>query len=150
MAELGEVLPVVKACQELMDTLDCDFVGLAFQNKIGPDIKWHVAVGNKNDKYNRSTVRYGKGIAGKVIASGRPLMITDFPNDIHGKILEHPIMLAEQLVSAYSAPMFFNGVPKGVLLVGKRSSYSFSDNEQAIVNKAAKSLEETVKISITF
>lgn len=144
MADLAEKPEVEEACRDLRNEVGCDFAALAIQNKIGPDVKWHYASGNRNDKYKRITVRYGKGIAGKVISTGRPLMVTDFPSDISGKVLEHPIMLAEQLISAYAAPVFFNGVPKGVLLIGKRNRHLYTEKEQESVRQKAKRLEEIV------
>ena len=61
------------------------------------------------------------------------------------KPLEYPIMLAEKLITAFAVPIHFNGLPKGVLLVGKRTNQSFSQNEQMTVLKAAKCLEEQIE-----
>lgn len=149
MADLAEKPEVVEVCKDLRNEVGCDFVALAIQNKIGHDVKWHFATGNRNDKYKRITVRYGKGISGKVISTGRPLMIADFPNDISGKVLEYPIMLAELLISAYAVPVFLNGVPKGVLLIGKRNSHLYTEKEQEAVKQKAKRLEEIVHDNIT-
>jgi nitrogen regulatory protein A len=145
MTELKELQPIVEACEKLKNEIEGEFVGLAIQNEVGPDIRWRYASGNLNDKYKRITVRYGKGIAGKVISSGSPMMIHDFPNGITGKAIEHPIMLAEKLVSSYAVPLFFNGVPKGVLLIGKRDRYIFSESEQGTVKETATLLEMALK-----
>lgn len=130
-----------KLCEKVLTEIKCDFAGLALQNSDGPDVKWHYAAGNSNNKYMRITVRYGKGIAGKVIATGRPMLIENFPHQISGKPLEFPIMLAERLVTAFAVPIYFNSLPKGVLLVGKRINQPFSKSEQAAVLEAAKCLE---------
>ncbi|WP_338471556.1 GAF domain-containing protein [Niallia sp. XMNu-256] len=131
-----------KFCESVLTDIECDFVGLALQNSDGPDVKWHYAAGNSNKKYMRITVRYGKGIAGKVIATGRPITVEEFPRHISGKPLEYPIMLAEKLVTAFAVPIHFNSLPKGVLLVGKRTNHPFTKSEQTTVLKAAKYLEE--------
>lgn len=131
-----------KFCEEVLAEIKCDFVGLALQNSDGPDVKWHYAAGNSNNKYRKITVRYGKGIAGKVIATGRSMTVEGFPYNISGKALEYPIMLAEKLVTACAVPIHFNSLPKGVLLVGKRTNHPFSKSEQLAVQKAAKCLEE--------
>jgi signal transduction histidine kinase len=133
---------VVQSCDQLLNQINCDFVGLAIQNNRGPDIRWHYAVGNRNEKYKKITVRYGKGIAGKVISTGSPMMIDHFPNHILGKAIEYPIMLAEKLISTYAVPIFLNSSPKGALLVGRRSSYTFLENERLIVQDFAKNMEE--------
>ncbi|MFJ5716159.1 GAF domain-containing protein [Neobacillus sp. NPDC093127] len=142
MTEIRKLRPVLEVCDSLMVEAGCDFVGLAIQNTVGPDVRWHYAAGNLNDKYERITVRFGKGIAGKIISSGSAMMLADFPNDIFGKVTDYPIMLAEKLVSSYAVPLFFNAVPKGVLLIGKRESFTFPDYIQQQVKDAAEALEQ--------
>lgn len=139
MSQVNEV------CEALKKRIGCEFVALALQNEIGPDVMWHYASGNLNDKYKRITVRFGKGVAGKIISSGSPMMLIDFPNDIYGKVTDHPIMLAEKLVSCYAVPIFFNSSPKGVLLVGKREKYTFSEDDQEMVQDAALVLEQILQ-----
>src|SRR6478736_2330223 len=106
MKEIRDIQGVVETCDNLMKEASCDFVGLALQDETGLNIRWHYAIGNLNEKYRLISVRFGKGIAGKVISSGSPIMIEDFPNNINGKPLEQPIMLAENLVSSYAIPLF--------------------------------------------
>jgi nitrogen regulatory protein A len=148
MDEMKECNIAGQACTDLQQDIGAEFVGLAIQNEVGPDVRWHCCAGNLNDKYKRITVRYGKGIAGRVISSGSPMMITRFPEQILGKSTDYPIMLAEKLVSSYAVPLFFNGVPKGVLLVGHREEYNFSEEEQQLVKKSAIYLEEAIKSHI--
>ena len=142
MENLSTNKPVLTICYELQRELPCDFVGIAIQNENGPDVQWHLAVGNENDKYKRITVRYGKGIAGRVISTGRPIEVADFPHGILGKVLEHPIMLAEKLISAYAVPIHYRNIPKGVLLVGRRREKAFSDQEKLTVRQSAGLLEK--------
>jgi nitrogen regulatory protein A len=148
MTEIIENHAVMEVCDQLLKEVGCDFVALALQNEVGPDVRWHYASGNVNDKYKRITVRFGKGIAGKVISSGSPMMMRDFPNDIYGKVTDHPIMLAEKLVSCYAVPLFFYASAKGVLLVGKRVSYSFPESEQGKVKRSAETLEQLLRSHI--
>ncbi|WP_394140366.1 GAF domain-containing protein [Cytobacillus oceanisediminis] len=131
-----------QACEKVLSELECDFVGLALQNTDGPDVRWHYAAGNSNEKYKRITVRYGKGIAGKVISTGRPMYLENFPENISGKALEYPIMLAESLNFAYAVPIHFKGIPKGVLLIGNRTGQPINEGEQSTVRSAARRLEE--------
>jgi nitrogen regulatory protein A len=142
MKEIKELQSVIEVCNSLMAVVDCEFVALALQNEVGPDVRWHYAVGNLNDKYKRITVRFGKGIAGKIISSGSPMMMIDFPEGIIGKVTDYPIMLAEKLVSTYAVPLFFNAVPKGVLLIGNRKASTFTEMEQQHVKESAQALEQ--------
>lgn len=148
MTELRELPAVIEVCDSLKTAINCEFVGLAIQKETGPDVSWHYASGNLNDKYKRITVRFGKGIAGKIISSGSPMMITEFPKEINGKVTDYPIMLAEKLVSTYAVPLFFNDVPKGVLLVGKRETYVFDEEAKEKVNDSALVLEQLLKEQI--
>jgi len=148
MTEIKGMSEVNEICEGLKNRISCEFVALALQNEVGPDVSWHYASGNLNEKYKRITVRFGKGIAGKIISSGSPMMVIDFPNDIYGKITDHPIMLAEKLVSCYAVPLFFNSLPKGVLLVGKRQTYTFSEDDQEMVQDAALELEQILQNQI--
>lgn len=142
MKEIKELHAVIEVCGRLQSEVGCDFVALAMQNEVGPDVKWHYASGNLNEKFKRITVRFGKGIAGKIISSGSPMMLTDFPKGILGKVTDYPIMLAEKLVSAYAVPLFFNGAPKGVLLIGNRKNTTLKDTEQQHVSETAQDLEQ--------
>ncbi|MED4202414.1 GAF domain-containing protein [Neobacillus mesonae] len=148
MTELRELPSIIEICEKLKTAAGCDFVGLALQNEIGPDVRWHYASGNLNDKYKRITVRFGKGIAGKIISSGSTMMITDFPKHINGKVTDYPIMLAEKLVSSYAVPLFFNGVPKGVLLIGRRESHVYCEDVQQMADDSALVLEQLLKEQI--
>lgn len=135
---------IMDICVKTLHEVNCDFVGFAFQNQIGPDIKWHVVAGNQNEKYKHITLRYGKGIAGRVISTGSPMTIEDFPHDILGKALEYPIMLAEKLIFAYAVPIHLNGVPKGVFLIGQRLRKGLSEEEKKVIIIQARSIEDTI------
>ena len=138
---MNQSLEIAHTCESILSTIATDFVGLALQNREGPDVRWHYAAGNSNDKYKKITVRYGKGIAGKVISTGSSITINNFPENIHGKALEYPIMLAEKLIYAFAVPIFYKGAPKGVLLVGRRTNTPITEDEQNIVRQAAQTLE---------
>jgi nitrogen regulatory protein A len=142
MKEIMELQSVIKVCDSLMAEVSCEFVALALQNEVGPDVRWHYAAGNLNDKYKRITVRFGKGIAGKIISTGSPMMMSDFPTGIMGKVTDYPIMLAEKLVSTYAVPLSFNAVPKGVLLIGNRKASTFTEMAQQHVRESAQALEQ--------
>lgn len=144
---MGSILIELKGisieCEALLTSINADFVGFALKNKENSDVKWLFAAGNSNEKYKRITVRYGKGIAGKVISTGRPITIHNFPHGIPGKPLDYPVMLAEKLIYAYAVPLFLNGVAKGVLLVGRRTNTPLTDSERVKVNQTANLLENT-------
>jgi nitrogen regulatory protein A len=141
---------IIEKCNQLSKELGCDFVGLAIYNKIGKDLCWRYVVGNRNDKFERIVVRYGKGMAGQVIRTARPMVITSFPNDITGKPTEYPIMLAEQLISAVALPVFSERIPWGVLLAGNRSETGFTGKQEEIVKQMAIQIEALISEGKTY
>jgi len=128
-------------CRQLAKVLPCDFVGLAAYDQSEDHIRWKYAVGNRNMKYERIIVRYGKGIAGRVIQTGSPIMISSFPKDSIGKSTDYPIMLAERLVSCIAVPIYYEQIPWGVLLGGNRTEHQFSEDQQHIIQKTAHQIE---------
>ncbi|OCA85130.1 GAF domain-containing protein [Pseudobacillus wudalianchiensis] len=142
----GEEQQVLRLFDQLRERISIDFVALAFQNVKGTDITWRYAAGNSNDKYKRITVRYGKGVAGKVILTGRSILVEEFPHNISGTVLDYPIMLAEKLVSVYAVPLFPFNHPKGVLLIGRRNKAIFTKREQLDVQMFAEDLESIIMI----
>ncbi|WP_174731535.1 GAF domain-containing protein [Mesobacillus harenae] len=144
MRNLRNFQPAADACAKLRIEIGSDFAGLAIQNENTPDVSWHQAAGNRNDKYKKINVRFGKGIAGRVISTGRPMSVVHFPNDILGKALDYPIMLAENLQSAYAVPLVFNQVQRGVLLVGNRQEHIFTEEAKEAVARTAAELQELI------
>ncbi|WP_080845840.1 GAF domain-containing protein [Cytobacillus gottheilii] len=137
---------ILHVLEELLSNVPCEFAAIAIQIPKGTDVKWKHAAGNLNDKYKRITLRYGKGIAGRVISTGTPIHLDRFPENIIGRDLEYPIMLAEKLISAYAVPIPLNGSAKGVLLIGRRVRQPFQLKEQKAVRDYTSKLEKMVFI----
>ncbi|QVY59969.1 GAF domain-containing protein [Cytobacillus gottheilii] len=135
---------ILQMLNDLLVDIPCEFAAIAIQIPKGSDVKWKHAAGNLNDKYKRITLRYGKGIAGRVISTGTPIHLDRFPDNIIGRDLEYPIMLAEKLISAYAVPIILNGSAKGVLLVGRRVKKPFQLHEQKAVRDYTSKLEKVV------
>jgi nitrogen regulatory protein A len=148
MQMINQDQQIVTLCNEIVTKLPSEFVGLAIYNFVDKELKWKYAIGNRNDKYKRIVVRYGKGIAGQVIRSGSSIMISSFPNYIKGKPTEYPIMLAEQLVSAVAVPVFYQQSPWGVLLAGNRNEYTFSSDQLMLLKRKALEVENIINKSI--
>ncbi|APC46929.1 hypothetical protein BME96_01415 [Virgibacillus halodenitrificans] len=129
-------------CNMLRENMQIDFVGIALQQTEGLNITWPFVSGNTTNKYKYITVRYGKGIAGKVISTGAALSIDSFPDGISGKPTEYPIMLAERLFAVYAVPINFKGMPKGALLAGMRSPIVWSDTNIKQVKQMTTEIEK--------
>ena len=123
-----------------------EFLGIALQKQNELDIGWPFVKGNHTEKHKWINVRYGKGIAGKVISTDRPMQLIDFPNDIIGISTDYPIMLAEKLTSSYAVPLRVEGAPKGVLMVGCRHSHVFSEQDHKELQELARELEKLLPL----
>ncbi|WP_143262138.1 GAF domain-containing protein [Sediminibacillus massiliensis] len=133
-------------CEQLRESTACDFVGVALQKYDELDVIWPFVHGNSNEKYKYITVRYGKGIAGKVIATSGIMTIERFPEDIIGKSTDYPIMLAERMVAAMASPLLWKGIPKGAVLIGYRQNHIFTDNEGEKLLKATRKMETLLPV----
>ncbi|MCS4486125.1 nitrate respiration regulation accessory nitrate sensor NreA [Staphylococcus americanisciuri] len=100
-----------------------DFAGIALstENHVGTKIKWRYVSGNLNERYRRIELRYGRGVAGNVMKTGKPMMIHDASEQqIQSTLFNYPILISEQLTSIIAIPLWHHHRVKGVLLFGQR------------------------------
>lgn len=84
--------------------------------------KWEYVVGNRSSRYKKIVLQTGKGVAGKVFKSGRPLLVEDVETELSNlDLFDYPIVVAEGLTSFGAIPLYKNNRVKGVLLVAFRS-----------------------------
>jgi len=123
---------------QLRGLLSCDFAGLAWsENHL---ITWKVVSGNRNERYKKIILRSGKGIAGQVFRSGRPMIVESFDSNAQLDMKDFPIMLAENLVSGAAVPVIIDRKVKGVLLVGSRSFRSSYSLDIDLISSFAEQL----------
>ncbi len=100
-----------------------DFVSLAFEQSAsnGFVITWQYASGNLNNRYKRIVLQSGRGIAGIVFKTGKPMVVpnvlTLLPQE---ELFNYPILVSERLRSLAALPLFQHDRVAGVLLVGYR------------------------------
>jgi nitrogen regulatory protein A len=135
---------------QLRGLLSCEFAGLAWsENNI---VRWKVVSGNRNDRYRKIILRSGKGIAGQVLRSGRPMTVDCTECKFQYDMKDFPIMLAEGLMSAAAVPVTLNNKVLGILLVGNRSPRTYLSHEIELVSSFAEqlgSLMQTRKENLT-
>ncbi len=125
--------------RKLAEEMPCDFVGVATCNSPDRQSKWTFVVGNRNDKYKRITVRYGRGIAGNVIKTGVPFVIQSLDQV---DVTDFPIMLAEKLASCIAVPIFKNEKVWGVLLAGHRDMVRYEKSSIQTVKATAEQIQQ--------
>ncbi len=132
--DIGAVL------NELRRLTAADFAALAWADTDEQTIRWKYASGNRNDRYKRIVLRLGKGIAGKVMRSGRPIVMNSFSPTSGDDPREYPILLAENLKSTVSVPVLINGRVLGALLIGCRIERDFETKMVELVCNFAEQL----------
>ncbi|MFC4767097.1 GAF domain-containing protein [Effusibacillus consociatus] len=125
---------------ELRRLTDTDFAALAWSGDNDRAIRWKYASGNRNDRYKRIGLQVGKGVAGKVMRSGRPMVVESFSPQKGDDPREYPILLAENLKSIISVPVIIENRIRGVLLVGCRHPRTFTAELVELVSSVAEQL----------
>ncbi|MBC6316350.1 GAF domain-containing protein [Listeria grandensis] len=110
---------------ELIDIrlqLGLDFVGIATAIAAGgqKEIRWKYVAGNRNERYQKIVLQVGKGIAGIVWRTARPMIAEDLKNDRLAPLQEYPIALTENLASIIAVPITVEDTVIGVMLGGYR------------------------------
>lgn len=109
---------------KLRDRFQFDFVSMALVQPAEDRfvLTWQYASGNINDRYKRIVLHSGKGIAGIVFKTGKPMLIQNVNADIESRdLFNYPIIVAEQLKSLGAVPLWDGTRVMGVLLVGYRA-----------------------------
>lgn len=104
---------------------DFDFVSLALVQSAERrfELRWTFSIGNKTDRFRKIVLQSGKGVAGRVFKTGKPMLIEDVSVEIdHGNLFNYPIVVAEGLRSFGAIPLYKYNRVKGVLLAGYRES----------------------------
>lgn len=128
------------ALERLKIETEADFVALALYDPEQREIRWRVAYGALSERYKAIAIRMGKGIAGDVLSTGRPVLIHTFPEDVTSEPLEYPIMIIEKLVSCYAAPVGEERNVFGALMIGDRLGRVFPHGDRESVNRAARAI----------
>lgn len=100
-----------------------DFASLAFAQSAKDQfvITWQYVSGNTNDRYKRIQLQSGKGIAGMVFKTGKPMLVLDVAEQLDQRErFQYPIIVSERLCSLAAIPLFQLDRVTGVLLVGYR------------------------------
>lgn len=128
--------------QEQLDlirsTYGVDFVGLAMTSEYPAHfhIKWQYVSGNLNHRYQNIVLRSGRGIAGIVIKSGKPIEIRDLKESpYHDQLFNYPIVQSEQLTSLLAIPLWKKYRVYGVLLLGQRDEKQFPEIDMNDFNR---------------
>lgn len=114
---------------QLREKMGYDFVSLAFAQSEadGFVLTWQYASGNLNNRYKRIVLQSGKGIAGIVYKTGKPMLVEDVADELNpGDLFNYPILISERLTSLAAIPLYRFERVEGILLAGYRENSRFT------------------------
>jgi len=109
--------------EQLQSFFGFDFVALALVESAEMRFaqKWKYVTGNRSNRYRRITLQTGKGVAGHVFKSGKPLLVHDRDVELDSMdLFNYPLIIAEDLKSFGAIPLYKYNRVDGVLLVAYR------------------------------
>ena len=108
--------------RQVRECFGFDFVGIATVLESRRQLlTWVCATGSKNTDYRRIVLEPGKGVAGGVFQSGRPMIIQNAVKDLSPRQrVEHPIIISEELVSLLALPLWRESRVGGILMMAYR------------------------------
>lgn len=116
--------------ERIQQSFSFDFVGIALIQS--PDrnfeLRWTNVVGNRSERYRRIVLQSGKGVAGLVFKTGKPIYVGDAEKDLSpDDLFNYPIITTEKLKSFGAVPLYKYNRVKGVLLVGFRTKRKLTE-----------------------
>ncbi|AQQ51935.1 GAF domain-containing protein [Planococcus lenghuensis] len=119
-----------KEMERLQTALGCDLVALACVEPAEQQyvLKWQYAAGNLNDRFKRVVLQSGKGVAGLVFKTGKPILLPTVTEFVQKDgLFNYPIIKSEKLKSVAAVPIWNHGRVAGVLLSGSREEYGINE-----------------------
>lgn len=127
-----------------------DFAALALGVSDGRLFRWTLVSGNETERSETMMFRSGRGVGGLAIRVGRTIVWNENDAAMDHLYRECPLMLAERLRSAVTAPVVVQRENRGVVLVGSRTGYLFTREDMAAVTLAARRIEELTEANRFF
>ncbi|MCG7343607.1 GAF domain-containing protein [Sporosarcina sp. ACRSL] len=110
--------------ERLKELFGFDFVGIALVQtpERQYELRWTYVTGHRNERYRRIKLQSGKGLAGLVFKTGKPMFVGNPDEDWSGdNLFNYPIIASEGLKSFGAIPLYKYNRVKGVILVGYRT-----------------------------
>lgn len=128
--------------EEIRNSLGCDIIALAL---VEPAenlhvLKWKYISGNISERITKVVLQSGKGIAGGVFKSGKPLLLSDVSQfAAKDDLFNYPILKLENLKSVGATPLWHSGRVMGVLLGGFREPHLMTHERLQMLISMSKS-----------
>lgn len=119
-----------KVITAIKEKYEVDLVTLAFIQPAQLEyvLTWQYAIGNINNRLKRIVLQSGKGIAGQVFKSGKPMLVRNvFAEFPERNLFNYPIIVSEKIKSFCALPLYKKNKVQGVLLLGFREEDKMTD-----------------------
>lgn len=116
--------------ERLKELFRFDYIGIALVQSPERrfELRWVYVTGNRSERYRRIKLQSGKGIAGLVFKTGKPIFVEDADEKWSaGDLFNYPIVQVEGLKSLGAIPLYQDNRVKGVMLVGYRSGRQLTE-----------------------
>lgn len=125
---------LVRSAREL---LVADYAALGRLDVQRLEVEWLVQEGSLSATPPVTRVPLGRGIRGRVISTGQPICIPNFPETTLDPPEQHLTMLAEKLRAALAVPIMINDEPAGVLMVACRRPAEYGPDQTQVLRNLA-------------
>lgn len=133
--ECSEAILAVMAT--LREEIGCDFCAIGLADSPAHSLRWPVASGHTNERYMNISERPGRGFSATVLKIGRAMPLSMSELVCSRQLQEYPLLLAENLRSAYAVPLYKGLEPTGVLITGERRKRVYRTEERRLIAAAA-------------
>ncbi|MEJ8777739.1 GAF domain-containing protein [Pseudogracilibacillus sp. ICA-222130] len=114
---------IQRMIENIKEKYALDFVAVTnvYMQPYETNLRWEYAVGNIAERFKRIVLKSGKGIAGIVYKTGKPMHVENteaaFTEDT---LFNYPIIVSEKIKSMCAIPLYEQNRVKGVVLLGFR------------------------------
>lgn len=130
----GVITSVVQTTRNLFAA---DAAGVALADGAAGEVRWTVFVGDRGEAYKEIRLQAGQGVAGRVVATGSPVIVEDATQEVADNPDAHPILTAEGLRGALAVPLRRGDRTLGALVVAYRTPRRFADGEVVLLSSLA-------------
>lgn len=131
---------IISMLERLRVELASDFAALGLVDLSHRRLVWNYMAGSMNERSLVVKQMSNVGLSGAAIRSGRPSLSKSAMSASERFKLGEPLMLTEQLRIAVSVPLRMADQMIGVVLLGRRSSANYGNEEQNLALERAGEL----------
>jgi nitrate/nitrite-specific signal transduction histidine kinase len=136
---------ITSVVESARDLFGADGAGLALADGPAQEIRWTVFTGGRQEAFKEIRLRLGEGVAGRVVATGNPVMVEDTLQEVPDRPETYPILSAEGLRGALAVPLRRGDRALGALMVAYRAPRRFAESEVVLLSSFANQVAVAVE-----